>query len=143
MLTAAAAVGEAARMAPTTRRGLTDQQLLEIMPLIEGADSVELKMTVADSDQRSAVSALRMDPIQAQVRQAFFFDTPDLALNKAGLVVRARRSQGRPDDTVVKLRPVIPHELPSKLRALPQFGVEVDALPGGFVCSGSLTGIAK
>jgi hypothetical protein len=39
---------------------------------------------------------------------------------------------------VVKLRPVDPSTLPAKLRKLPEFGVEVDALPGGYVCSASL-----
>jgi hypothetical protein len=37
----------------------------------------------------------------------------------------------------VKLRPVVPGELSSKLRKSPNFGVEVDAMPGGFVCSAS------
>ena len=49
-----------------------------------------------------------MDPLDAQIRQVFFFDTPDLALNQAGVVVRARRVQGKGDDSVVKLRPVVP-----------------------------------
>jgi hypothetical protein len=55
-------------------------------------------------------------------------------------VVRARRVQGKGDDTVVKLRPVVPGELPSDLRDLPMFNVEVDAMPGGFVCSASMKG---
>jgi hypothetical protein len=38
----------------------------------------------------------------------------------------------------VKLRPVVPGELPAELRGSPHFGVEVDAMPGGFVCSGSM-----
>ena len=42
------------------------------------------------------------------------------------------------DDSVVKLRPVVPQELPDSLKARPGFGVEVDAMPGGFVCSGRL-----
>ena len=130
----------AARRAP---RRLTDEQLQEMIPLLDESDSVELKLTVSVDQQRQTVSALSMDPLDAQVRQAFFFDTPDLALDKAGVVVRARRSQGRDDDTVVKLRPVVPHELSAKLRARPEFGIEVDAMPGGFVCSGSLKGIAK
>src|SRR3954463_16128557 len=122
---------------------LTDAQLSEGLGLIEGADTVELKLTVADTDQRSAVRALKMDPIDAQIRQVFFFDTPDLELYNSGLVVRARRVQGRADDTVVKLRPVVPDELSPKLRRRPEFGVEVDAMPGGFVCSGSLKGARK
>jgi hypothetical protein len=121
-----------------TRPGFADEELGDLLDLIRGADSVELKLTVPESDQRSAVEALGMDPIDAQIRQVFFFDTPDLALNQAGVVVRARRVQRKGDDSVVKLRPVAPEHLPAKLRRSPAFGVEVDAMPGGFVCSGSL-----
>jgi hypothetical protein len=117
---------------------LADPQLAELLGLIRGADTVELKLTVPESDQRSAVAALEMDPVDAQIRQVFFFDTPDLALYAAGVVVRARRVQRKGDDSVVKLRPVVPAELPAKLRRSPGFGVEVDAMPGGFVCSASL-----
>ena len=122
---------------------LTDQQLREVVGLIEGADSVELKLTVPDEDRRSTVVALGMDPLDAYLRQVFFFDTPDLALDRAGVVTRARRSQGKPDDSVVKLRPVDPGALPDDLRASKLFGVEVDALPGGYVCSGSFKGELK
>jgi hypothetical protein len=125
----------------TSPSRLDDDQLVELLQLIRGADSVELKLTVPESDQRSAVSALGMDPIAAQIRQVFFFDTPDLALNRAGVVVRARRVQRKGDDSVVKLRPVVPAELPAKLRRSPAFGVEVDAMPGGFVCSGSFKNV--
>ncbi len=123
--------------------GLTDEQLREVLGLIEDADSVELKLTVPDEDRRSTVSALGMDPLDAYLRQVFFFDTPDLALDRVGVVTRARRSQGRPDDSVVKLRPVVPNELPDDVRASEWFGVEVDAMPGGFVCSGSYKGELK
>jgi hypothetical protein len=131
----------------TTPRGdapaLSGERLSELLGLMEGADSVELKLTVPESDQRSAVDSLQLDPLESQIRQVVFFDTPDLALNANGLVVRARRVQGRGDDSVVKLRPVVPHELPSTLRKSPTFGVEVDAMPGGFVCSGSLKARSK
>jgi hypothetical protein len=79
-----------------------------------------------------------MDPLDAQIRQVFFFDTPDLALSRAGVVVRARRVQRKGDDATVKLRPVVPEQLPAELRRNPNFVVEVDAMPGGFVCSGTL-----
>jgi hypothetical protein len=117
---------------------LSDEQRTELLTLIEGADSVELKLTVPLSDRRSASTALGVDPLDAQVRQVYFFDTPDLALNERGLVVRARRVQGKAHDSVVKLRPVVPSALPRELRRSPSFGVEVDALPGGYVCSGSM-----
>jgi hypothetical protein len=117
---------------------LTDEQLAELLGLIKDSDSVELKLTVPDTNLSAGAVALGMDPLDAQIRQVFFFDTPDLRLNEAGVVARARRVQGRGDDSVVKLRPVVPGDLSKKLRRSPSFGVEVDAMPGGFVCSGSM-----
>ncbi len=121
---------------------LSAEQLSEVLTLMKGADSVELKLSVPDADQRSVVDALEMDPVGAQIRQVAFFDTPDLALDKVGVVVRARRIQGKPADSVVKLRPVKPAELSPALRKTVGFGVEVDAMPGGFVCSASMKGAA-
>jgi hypothetical protein len=117
---------------------LSDDQLIELLGLIKESDSVELKLTVPDANLSESAVALGMDPLEGQVRQVFFFDTPDLDLNEAGLVARARRVQGRGDDSVVKLRPVVPGELPKKVRRSAAFGVEVDAMPGGFVCSGTM-----
>ena len=118
---------------------LTDAQLREVLDLAGHADSVELKLTVPDSERRSTVDALGMDPLEAQIRQVFFFDTPDLALNKAGVVARARRIQGKGGDSVVKLRPVVPDRLPDSLRKSPNLVIEVDAMPGGnYVCSAAL-----
>jgi hypothetical protein len=48
--------------------------------------------------------------------------------------------QQKGDDSVVKLRPVVPSDLPAGVRSSPSFGVEVDAMPGGFICSGSMKG---
>jgi hypothetical protein len=124
-------------------RRLTDEQLAEAMRLARKSDSVELKLTVPATDHRSTIVALGLDPLEAQIRQVFFFDTPDLDLNAAGVVVRARRIQGRPGDVVVKLRPVDPEDLPTKLRQSPSASVEVDAMPGGFVCSASLKSRAE
>jgi hypothetical protein len=127
----------------TERRRLINSDLLELRKLVKGADSIELKLTLPENTYRSAAAALEVDPLDAQIRQVFFFDTPDLDLNKAGVVARARRVQGRGDDSVVKLRPVVPSELPAALRGLPDFVVEVDVLPGGYVCSASLKGQPK
>jgi hypothetical protein len=88
------------------------------------------------------VQRLGLDALDAQIRQVFFFDTPDLELNAQGLVVRARRVQGKSGDSVVKLRPVEPGTFPHELRGQAGFKVEVDAMPGGFVCSASLRGKA-
>jgi hypothetical protein len=125
----------------TTPPTFSSEELTHLLSLIKDSDSVELKLTVPDSDQRSTVVALGMDPLEAQIRQVFFFETPDLKLDKAGVVVRARRIQGKGNDSVVKLRPVEPADMPAKLRKSPAFRVEVDALPGGFVCSGTMKGM--
>jgi hypothetical protein len=124
--------------AATATPNLSAGQVEELTTLIKDADTVELKLTIPASEQRTTQSALGLDPLDAEIRQVFFFDTPDLRLNSSGLVVRARRVQRKGDDSVVKLRPVVPNELPESLRSLPEFGVEVDAMPGGFVCSASL-----
>jgi hypothetical protein len=118
---------------------LSDEELTELLDTIGASDSVELKVTVPVSERARTGEALGVDPLDGQIRQVFFFDTPDLALNARGIVVRGRRVQGRGDDSVVKLRPVVPDELPADVRSSPQFGVEVDAMPGGtYVCSGSM-----
>jgi hypothetical protein len=131
---------ECEMVATTSRPGLTDEALIELLSLIKGADSVELKLTVPESGHATALHALGLDPLDAQIRQVFFFDTPDLTLYQHGVVPRARRIQLKDSDSVVKLRPVVPSELPKEVRKSPAFGVEVDAMPGGFVCSGSMKG---
>jgi hypothetical protein len=130
-------------MATATPRitALPDEELQKLVGLIKDVDSIELKLTVPEPAHFSTARSLGLDPLQAQIRQVFFFDTPDLALDQHGLVVRARRSQKKGDDSVVKLRPVVPSELPRDMRRSPSFGVELDASPGGFVCSGSMKGV--
>ncbi len=128
--------------APDTAERLSDADAARVLELLKDADTVELKTSVPVHAQGAAIAGLPLDPVEAQPRQVFFFDTPDLALDRVGLVVRARRIAGGRGDKVIKLRPVEPDKLPRDLRRSPGFGVEVDALPGGFVCSASLKGIA-
>jgi hypothetical protein len=125
----------------TAAGAMPTERLGELLGLLSQADSVELKLTVPEADQRPTIAALGIDPIEAQIRQVYFFDTPDLVLNEAGVVVRARRVQAKGEDTVVKLRPVVPSELPKRVRRSPGFVTEVDAVPGGFVCSGTMKGM--
>jgi hypothetical protein len=129
-------------MAATSRAGATDAQVVEALTLLKGADSVALKVTVPETDQLSTVAAIEMDSLDAQIRHVYFFDTPDLTLSNGGVVVRARRVQGEREDAVVMLRPVIPSELPLRIRTSPGFSVEVDMMPGGLVCSALLEGRA-
>jgi hypothetical protein len=127
-------------MMPEPAPTLSTEQLAQVLRLLKGADTVELKLSVPDANHRSTVAALGMDPLDAQIRQVVFFDTPDLRLNQHGVVVRARRVQGKPGDSVIKLRPIDPEAVPKSLRMSPAFSIEVDAMPGGFVCSGTMKG---
>ena len=122
------------------RAQISGTELKRLLDLVRDADSVELKLTLPENARAGTGAALGVDPLEGQIRQVFFFDTPELALNAAGVVVRARRRQGEEADTVVKLRPVVPAELPEELRRSKSFNVEVDAMPGGFVCSASFKG---
>jgi len=126
---------------PALAKALSAEELSAIFKLIKGATSVELKLSVPLPDQRATIKSIGLDPVEAQPRQALFFDTPDLALNRAGVVVRARRIHGGNADTVVKLRPVDPSAIDPELRRSAAFKVEVDAMPGGFVCSASFRGV--
>jgi hypothetical protein len=123
---------------PKDAQRLSDDDIVRVLELAGGADSIELKTTVPAEHHRSTMINLGLDPIEAHIRLVSFFDTPDLTLNKAGVVVRARRVQGRVDDSVIKLRPVAPDDLPDEIRRSPSMVVELDAMPGGFVCSASM-----
>jgi len=122
---------------------LTDTALIDVLDLIGASDSVELKLTIPLDRQRATVAALGIDPLDAQVRLIHFYDTPELALQDAGVVVRTRRVQNKGDDTVVKLRPIVPEDMHAELRETPSFVIEVDAGPDGHVCSGSYKGVPR
>ena len=128
---------------PELAKPLSAEQILKILKLAKGSTSIELKTSVPASSQSATIKRIGFDPVEAQPRQAFFFDTPDLALNRAGVVLRARRTQGGGGDTVVKLRPVEPSTIDAELRRSAAFKIEVDVMPGGFVCSGSFKGVCS
>jgi len=128
---------------PALAKPLSAEDTLEILKLGKSANSIELKLSVPLTGHRATIKGIGLDPVEAQPRQAFFFDTPDLALNRAGVVVRARRIQGGDADTVIKLRPVDPSTIDPELRRSAAFKVEVDVMPGGFVCSASFKGVCS
>lgn len=76
---------------PVLAKPLSEQDVATVLKLAKGASSIELKLSVPLSGHRATIESIGLDPVEAQPRQAFFFDTPDLALYKAGVVVRARR----------------------------------------------------
>ncbi|WP_051217846.1 hypothetical protein [Nocardioides insulae] len=123
----------------TTVPSYDAEQLAGLLGMLPDIDSVELKVSVPDADHRRVADAMGIDVLTAQIRQVAFFDTADLRLSESGLVIRARRVQGKDGDVTVKLRPMLPAEVPVRLRGLEGFKVEVDASPAGFTCSCSLT----
>jgi exopolyphosphatase/guanosine-5'-triphosphate,3'-diphosphate pyrophosphatase len=118
----------------------SEREVAKILKLLKGSSSMELKVVVPVPTHRATIESIGLDPVEAQPRQAYFFDTTKFDLNKAGVVVRARRIQGGRADTVIKLRPVEPSAIDRNLRRSQDFKVELDAMPGGFVCSASLKG---
>jgi hypothetical protein len=114
-----------------------NKRIAKALSMLKDADSVELKLTVLDAERHSAIVQLDLDVLHADLRQVVFFDTPDLRLNRAGIVVRARRAR-KGGDAVIKLRPIVPRELPPRVRRSNHFMIELDAMPGAYVCSASL-----
>lgn len=127
-------------MTTTDGRMLDAGAVLGAFRELGGIGTVELKMNVP-SEQRLALRALRVDPLQGKLREVVFFDTPALDLFNAGVIVRGRRTQGRDDDTVVKLRPVVADELPDEVRGSPNLKIELDITRDSYVVSASMKGV--
>jgi hypothetical protein len=121
---------------------LNREQLIDLLREMKDVGSVELKVSVP-AHKREAMRGLGIDTLQGKIREVYFFDTPELTLFKAGVVPRARRTQGAVDDTVVKLRPCAPQDLPAKVRKSPNLKVEMDITRGAYVVSASLKGQRK
>ena len=138
--TVSARKGARAAKGGAAAKPMSAESVVKILELSQASDAVELKLSVPAPEHRATIRSLGLDPVEAEPRQAYFFDTPNLDLSKAGLVVRARRIQGGRADTVMKLRPVDPSTLDPKLRRSASFKVELDVVPGGFVCSASYKG---
>ena len=69
-------------------------------------DAVEIKLTIRPDQELLAERAMAVEEDEADVRLVYFFDTPDLDLFKAGVVLRAKLVKGDADDSTVKFRPV-------------------------------------
>jgi hypothetical protein len=124
-------------------RSLSPQDTKKLLHLVRNAKSIEIKVSVPMAAHQRTTLSMGIDPVEAQPRHVYFFDTADQALNRAGLIVRARRLAGGIADTVVKLRPVEPAGIDAELKRSDAFKVEVDAMPDGtFMCSASYKGDA-
>jgi hypothetical protein len=102
-------------------------------------DAVEIKCTIRPDQELRAERAMEVDEDTADVRLVYFYDTPDLDLFKAGVVLRARLVKGDADDSTVKFRPVEPGSIAEDWQRLKGFKLEADWVGDHVVCSASLT----
>ncbi|WP_241829936.1 CYTH domain-containing protein [Parafrankia colletiae] len=142
-VSAAAAAPVGARAAGRRRAAqrfwqLTEPELDRLLAVASEVDRVELKLIVPAHAHESTCEALGVDFTRARRLRVCYLDTPDHALHRNGVVARIRSIVGGPDDAVVKLRPVVPADIPRRLRRAQDFVVEVDGMPGYYVCSGAL-----
>ena len=113
----------------------------DVQSLIRDPDvgAVEIKVTViAEQEElvRETVRKADLDPVR---RRVFFFDTDDLALLGAGVVLRARVTRDDDDDSTVKLRPVDPAKIGRRWkRETKGFEIELDIVGDVPTCSAKL-----
>jgi hypothetical protein len=102
-------------------------------------ETEEIKVTVAPNQADAVLKLLKLKPGSAEREKVFFADTPNLALFKAGRILRARQIHGDPDESTVKLRPVKASQVDPHLAADPGFKYEADRVGNKAVPSASLT----
>lgn len=117
---------------------LSDVDLARVIEQLHEDATVELKLTLPQGGCEATVDAFNLDPVDAQVRQVYLFDTPDLDMHDAGLVARARRVQGKDDDSIVRLGGVAPDSARDAIGNCRKLTLEVDAAPSGYLCAASL-----
>src|SRR5215510_4360230 len=111
----------------------------KVAALVSGANTIEIKATIPESQVDSTLARFGLTIANEQERYIYFYDTPDLDLNKAGIITRARRVVGDDHDSTVKFRPVIPDQVAAKWRTFPLFKIEADASEKGVVKSASFS----
>jgi hypothetical protein len=117
---------------------LPEDDLDGLLRLAPQADRVELKLLIPIDGHQETCDVLGIQFADTPAHRVYYLDTPDRRLHRRGVVARVRSIRHRPDDSVVKLRPVAPAAVPSSLRRSKDFVVEIDGMPGSYVCSGAL-----
>jgi hypothetical protein len=122
---------------------LSAKDVKKLLHLVRNSKSVEIKVSVPMTAHQRTTLSIGLDPVESEPRHVYFLDTANQTLNRAGIIVRARRMRGGTADTVIKLRPIDPATIDDELRRSGAFKIEVDAMPDGtFMCSGSYKGDA-
>jgi hypothetical protein len=103
------------------------------------ASNVELKVTLREDEIERALEDLELYDEDAEGRAVFFYDTMDLDLYGAGVVLRARDSDGGDDEATAKIRPMKATSVDLKWFAISGFKCEIDRVGTKDVESCSLT----
>jgi hypothetical protein len=106
---------------------------------VAGAEAIEIKATIPNQQIKQALTRFRLTTRNDEERFIYFFDTPKLDLNSAGIIARARRVVGDDHDSTVKFRPVKPENVGQKWRKYKDFKIEADASEKGLVKSASFS----
>jgi hypothetical protein len=107
--------------------------------LLAGAEAIEIKATIPQAQVKAALRRYNLTARNDDERYIYFFDTPDLALLKAGIIARARRVVGDEHDSTIKFRPVDPAKVGKQWRKYKDFKIEADASEKGVVKSASFS----
>jgi hypothetical protein len=100
--------------------------------------NVEFKVTIRANQEELVRAELEREEIEPERRRVYFFDTQELALFDAGVVLRARVTRDAADDSTVKLRPVVPADVDRRWTETDGFEVELDMVGDTPVCSAKL-----
>jgi hypothetical protein len=126
----------------TTMPTLSDEQLVELLPLIQESDSVELKLTVPEvsTDRRPGArprTRCRPDPTGGVLRHS------EARAREEGRGRASAADPGQGRRLGREAAPGVPAELPEELRVSPDFRVEVDALPAASSARGAEAGASR
>jgi len=111
----------------------------KVAKAVAGAEAIEIKATIPNEQIKQALARFRLTTRNDEERFIYFFDTPKLDLNSAGVIARARRVVGDDHDSTVKFRPVNPADVGQKWRKYKDFKIEADASEKGLVKSASFS----
>jgi len=111
----------------------------KVAKAVAGAEAIEIKATIPNEQIKQALARFGLTTRNDEERFIYFFDTPKLDLNSAGIIARARRVVGDAHDSTVKFRPVNPADVGQKWRKYKDFKIEADASEKGLVKSASFS----
>jgi hypothetical protein len=103
-------------------------------------EKVEFKVTVLEHEEQAVFGVIGAAGAAPVARRVFFYDTRELALCKQHVFLRARTTEGKDDDSTVKLRPLPDSGVPADWEASDGRRIEADVVGERIVTSAKLDG---